>query len=384
MKWNPEMIREQASAFSYDALPPFEDFAQVLEEEVYRALPDDWLLGLSDVVDSRKAIAEGRYKAVNMAGAAVISAVMNALGENRYPFVFGGDGAAVALPGGKRALLEEALTATACWVRDDLGLELRVALVSVGEIRAAGRELKVARFAESDAVDYAMFSGGGLAWAEKRMKEGAFRLAVPETPLRPDLTGLSCRWEPSPSRQGVMLSLIAQPAEESSPAEFSQEIAALLALIGEGERGGHPVAQEGPAFRWLPGGFAYELRAQGGGLGKGLGILGECLLGWLLFKTGWRLGSFDPSHYRRYVLLNSDYRKFDDGLKVTLDCSRATADALAARLEQGRAAGLLRYGLFEQDAALMTCIVPSVSSNRHFHFMDGIAGGYAAAADRLK
>lgn len=373
-----------AGDFSYEALTPFEDFAEVLEDHVYRALPDDWLLGLSDVVDSRKAIAEGRYKAVNMAGAAVISAVMNALGENRYPFVFGGDGAAVALPGEKRALLEEALTATACWVRDDLGLELRVALVSVGEIRAAGRELKVARFAESDAVDYAMFSGGGLAWAEKQMKQGAFRLPVPEAPLRPDLSGLSCRWEPSPSRQGVMLSLIVQPSDQSDPGAFSREVSALLALIDEGERGGHPVAEAGPEFNLLPGGFAYELRAQGGGLGKGLAILGECFLGWLLFKTGWRLGNFDPGLYRRYVLLNSDYRKFDDGLKVTLDCSRATADALAARLEQGRAAGLLRYGLFEQDAALMTCIVPSVSSNRHFHFMDGIAGGYAAAADRLK
>jgi hypothetical protein len=68
---------------------------------------------------------------------------------------------------------------------------------------------------------------------------------------------------------------------------------------------------------------------------------------------------------------------------MTVDCSRETSRALSERLEKARAAGLLRYGLFEQDSALMTCIVPSVSSNRHFHFMDGSAGGYAAAADRM-
>jgi hypothetical protein len=42
-------------------------------------VPDRYILGLSDVTNSTRAIGEGRYKAVNLAGAAVISAVMNAL-----------------------------------------------------------------------------------------------------------------------------------------------------------------------------------------------------------------------------------------------------------------------------------------------------------------
>ena len=85
------------SDFDFSTLPAFADFGRVMEAEVYESLPADWVLGLSDVVDSRKAIAAGRYKAVNMAGAAVISAVMNALGGRNHPFVFGGDGAAVAV-----------------------------------------------------------------------------------------------------------------------------------------------------------------------------------------------------------------------------------------------------------------------------------------------
>ncbi len=66
----------------------------------YRPLPDDWALATADIVGSTKAIADGRYKAVNMAGASVISALLNGLGRRDLPFVFGGDGALVALPGG--------------------------------------------------------------------------------------------------------------------------------------------------------------------------------------------------------------------------------------------------------------------------------------------
>jgi hypothetical protein len=374
----------EGASFKYSDLPRIGDFSAVLTPESFTDLSDDWVLGLSDVVASRDAIAEGRYKAVNMAGAAVISAVMNALEGSDYPFVFGGDGAAVALPGELRETLERALIETACWVRDDLGLGLRVAVVTVAETRAAGRNVQVARFAESDAVDYAMFAGGGLDWAEKRMKAGESLLPVPTEKLRPDLTGLSCRWEPSESRAGVILSLIVAPSEGADMAAFREELKAVLSLAQEAPEEGHPVPREGARFHWPPSGLGYEAAAAAGGwLASRLSILAESALGWILFKTGWRFGGFDPNTYRRYVMLNSDYRKFDDGLKMTVDCSRETSRALSERLEKARAAGLLRYGLFEQDSALMTCIVPSVSSNRHFHFMDGSAGGYAAAADRM-
>jgi hypothetical protein len=39
-----------------------------------------------------------------------------------------------------------------------------------------------------------------------------------------------------------------------------------------------------------------------------------------------------------------------------------------------------RYGLYEQDAVIMTCIVPSIETDDHLHFLDGADGGYALAA----
>src|SRR3977135_2157569 len=156
----------QADADYYARLPIFDGFASVMDPARYQPLPDDWVLGLTDVVSSSKAIEEGRYKAVNTAGASVIAAVSNALGGRKFPFVFGGDGASFAVSDADKAVARAALAATAAWTRDDLQLELRVALVPVSAVREQGLNVSVARFAPSKNVSYAMFSGGGPPWAD--------------------------------------------------------------------------------------------------------------------------------------------------------------------------------------------------------------------------
>jgi len=70
------------------SLTLLETFSMALPEKNYVALPEDWLVAVTDVVKSRAAIAEGRYKAVNMAGVAMISAIMNALDNQQIPYIF--------------------------------------------------------------------------------------------------------------------------------------------------------------------------------------------------------------------------------------------------------------------------------------------------------
>jgi hypothetical protein len=89
----------------------------------------------------------------------------NALPRTAFPFAFGGDGASLAVPGSDAQSVRETLARTAAWSEDELELSLRVGLVPVAAIRAAGFDVRVARFAASSAVSYAMFAGG-LAWAE--------------------------------------------------------------------------------------------------------------------------------------------------------------------------------------------------------------------------
>ena len=84
----------------YSGLPIFRDFTHVMDPALFRPLPDDWVVGTADIVQSTRAIAENRYKAVNMAGASVIVAVTHALDDREFPFVFGGDGASFAVAPG--------------------------------------------------------------------------------------------------------------------------------------------------------------------------------------------------------------------------------------------------------------------------------------------
>src|SRR5664279_892301 len=115
----------------YASVPVFRDFTRVVDPALYQPLPDDWSIGVADVVQSTKAIRDNHYKAVNMAGAAVIVAVTNALESRDFPFVFGGDGASFAVPPGAVALARQALASTATWVKDELDLSLRIGLVPV-------------------------------------------------------------------------------------------------------------------------------------------------------------------------------------------------------------------------------------------------------------
>src|SRR5579863_8106024 len=145
----------------YGTIPVFRGFTRLMEPSLYAPLPDDWTIGVADIVESTKAIAQARYKAVNMAGASVIAAVTNALEGREFPFVFGGDGASFAVAPDDAELAREALAATAAWVKEDLDLLMRVALVPLAAIRAQGLDVRVARFGPSSNLSYAMFSGGG-------------------------------------------------------------------------------------------------------------------------------------------------------------------------------------------------------------------------------
>ena len=81
----------------YGSIAVFRGFASLMDPALYSPLPDDWTIGIADIVESTRAIANQRYKAVNMAGASVIAAVPNALEGREFPFVFGGDGASFAV-----------------------------------------------------------------------------------------------------------------------------------------------------------------------------------------------------------------------------------------------------------------------------------------------
>jgi hypothetical protein len=380
------MMQADSNRF-YDGVPVFDRFADIADPSRYQPLPDDWVLGLADVVQSTQAIADNRYKAVNMAGAAVIAAVANALGNRDFPFVFGGDGASFAVPPADREAAQRALAETAAWVRDELNLALRVALIPVSEVHRHGSAVNVARFAASPNVAYAMFSGGGLGWAEAAMKRGEYAVTPAAPGVRPDLAGLSCRFSEIPTARGTIVSLLVVPTGEVD-ARFRQLIGEIVALIETSPEAARPVPAGGPALSWPPPGLELEARAT-----RRAGIpitLYRLLVGlrtalsYLILRFKIRVGAFVPATYINQLVENSDFRKYDDALRMVIDCTPQFARRLESRLATAAAAGIARYGIHQQDRAMMTCFTPSALRSDHVHFIDGALGGYALAARALK
>jgi DUF3095 family protein len=370
----------------YGGIPVFRGFASLMEPSLYSPLPDDWSIGVADIVESTKAIAQARYKAVNMAGAAVIAAVTNALEGREFPFVFGGDGASFAVSPDDLGRAREALAATATWVKEDLDLAMRVALVPVTAVRAQGFDVRVARFGPSANLSYAMFSGGGLGFAEAAMKRGDFAVPAAPSGTQPDLTGLSCRFEEIPSARGLILSVLVVPARGADPAAFRKVIEDIIVLVERSPDAGRPVPPGGPPLKWPPAGVDYEARAQRGGplFKRRAGVLTHTLFAYLIMRFGISVGGFAPKTYVQQVVENSDFRKYDDGLRMILDCTPDLERALTQRLAEAAASGIVRYGLHRQDTAMMTCFTPSALRSDHVHFIDGARGGYASAATALK
>ena len=160
----------------------------------------------------------------------------------------------------------------------------------------------------------------------------------------------------------------------------------VIALIDKTPNAGRPVPAGGPPFGWPPAEVDLEARTLRGGslFRRRASVLALTFVSYLIMRFGISVGGFVPKTYVEQVVANSDFRKYDVGLRMILDCTSELADELEAQLAQAAANGVARYGVHRQDAAMMTCFTPSPLRADHVHFIDGARGGYATAATALK
>lgn len=376
----------------YAKLPEFEDFLEVTNPAHYRPAPSDWSVVITDVIGSTKAIEAGRYKDVNALGVASIVGLRNALTGVDLPYVFGGDGATLLIPDTHRATAEAALRGIRDMARSSFEMDMRASLVSVAELRQDGHEVRVGRYRASANASFAMFSGSGLSEAERRIKhpEQGSRYAVSEDgPSVADFTGFECRWQPIPSRHGQIASVLVQAKTEDREAAAST-YAAVLAKIGQILQGdGRPV--EGPRLQLqdFSGNFDAEAKirsGRAGGLGfriRRLVAKVEATIGRALMQRQRSALGFPGDVYKGQVVANTDFRKFDDTLRMVVDVGDPELAAIREFLAAEHQSGALVYGIHVAGSSLMTCAIEEYQGD-HVHFLDGADGGYALAAKQLK
>ncbi|MFT5511603.1 MAG: hypothetical protein ACI89J_004707 [Hyphomicrobiaceae bacterium] len=378
----------------YRALTPATSFSQVAELQYYDAVPDDWTVLIGDIRGSTEAIRAGNYKSVNMVGAAVITAVLNACPGYDIPFVFGGDGGTLIVPPAANQAGREALARLRVHAQSLFGLDLRAGAVTVAALRAGGHDLRVMKLRLSEDNHLAMFSGGGLAFADEWLKRAlpgdAIHIPASEEDELPDLEGMSCRWQPLASQNGMILALISASADTTAAGErahFYDVTQALTQILGAPLELSAPVSDQTLKFRWPPAGLELESRATAGHksrVRRKIEILSQSFIQGLLELFNGSAGYYDARKYREEMRHNTDFEKYDGMLRLVLDVTIEQAAQIDAYLHGEYQAGRLYYGIHSAQEALMTCVVFSLQESRHVHFIDGANGGFALAAAALK
>lgn len=370
----------------------FTDFVEVTNGASYRPAPLDWSVVITDVIGSTKAIEAGRYKDVNALGVASIVGLRNALPELELPYVFGGDGATILIPNARRDAVEIALRGILELARASFEMDMRASLVEVAELHADGFPVLVARYEASPNVAFAMFSGSGLTEAERRVKDPELgpRYAVSEDgEADADFTGFECRWQPIPAQRGQIASVLIQARTEDREAAASIYRAILCEIQSLLEDEGRPVSANRLHLQGPSGNFDAEAKIRSGarsGLGFAIrkavarvsALIGRTLMDRELSALG-----FPGDVYRGQVVANTDFRKFDDTLRMVVDLGPAQLEQLEALLAREHEAGRIAYGIHVAEASLMTCAIEAYEGD-HVHFVDGANGGYALAAKQLK
>lgn len=376
-------LRCSVASDFYARLPTVDRFDRLADNDAYVPVPEDWTIVLTDVVGSTEAVKSGRYRDVNYVGAASIAAVLNSADRADLPFVFGGDGATLVVPPEYLDRSLRALAALQDHSSQRLGLPLRVGVVPLAAVRAAGHEVAVARYQASEHYAQALFRGAGLGWAEEQVKgpETADRWASHATPSDEDdpYEGLECRWQDVKSPQGETVSLLVEAVGPDRDETYHHVLTAI-GDIYDTERA-HPVAVDRMRLAITPGKLSPESRLRQPERRwrhqAKLWVLN--VIGRVLIRFGIETSETDWAAYPTLFRESTDYRKFDGVLRMVLAGGPDERQRLETLLEGLYRERRLAYGLHVSDRAVLTCLVYQ-RMGQQVHFVDGAGGGYTSAA----
>ncbi len=379
----------------YSELPLLDNFIKITDQGNFVDVPDDWYIIVTDIRGSTKAIEAGKYKEVNLLGACSIVAVLNVAGPIEIPFVFGGDGASLLicpqlLPAAKIALL-----ATQQLAKTEFDMDLRVGAVPVKVVVAANYPVKIAKFKVSENYSQAVFMGGGLTHATELIKDPAagniYSIKNNGVSATADFSGLECRWQDIPSKYGEIVTLLVMVREDfgQQSHQFYRKIIKKIEYIYGKENSFNPIDRENLKLTLNSTKLIKETQVRASSdswldrqmyLSK---IQLETAVGSLLMNLKVKTEELDWGVYKDIAIAATDYRKFDDMLRMVISGNEWRRKKLTRYLERNYREGKLVYGLHVADRALMTCLVFE-RNGRQVHFIDGADGGYTLAAKDMK
>jgi len=206
-----------------------------------------------------------------------------------------------------------------------------------------------------------------------------------------DFTGLECRWRDIPSQHGETVTLLVTATTDDAVHDrsvYRTAIEAIEAVYGSSDQY-RPITPGTLEPSYSPKRLRGETKIR------------TARHWWTrlkyLFDIWWRnvalkylvenemetASGVRWDHYIEKLVATSDFRKYDDTLRMVIAGTAAQRTALTSYLEEEYQSGRLAYGMHITDRALVTCVVFE-RMGRQVHFVDGADGGYAMAARTLK
>ncbi|MDZ7714831.1 MAG: DUF3095 domain-containing protein [Balneolaceae bacterium] len=374
-------------------LPLLESFFEVSDPDNFHPLPENWFIAITDIVNSSDAIQNGQYKNVNILGASPIVGIMDEENKNQIPFTFGGDGCCFCIPPSMLASTKEVLAASKKIGEMQYGLELRAAVIPVKTIREHGFDVKVASYKVSKVYNQAIFSGGGISYAEellKNDKETIEHISAPNQISNADFSGLECRWEEvkQEGKKVITLLIKANPKLDNAENIYKRTLSKMRDFFGFDDLT-NPIDSKRLNMSLSFSDLAGEVKFRTFGMSwfqkimYAIKIQIQIILGKIFMALGYQSSSTDWSRYKSDLKLNSDHRKFDDMLRFVISGTEDQFEKLKSFLKDEFEASKLAYGYHVTDSAMITCMVFQYHQ-QHIHFVDGNEGGYVKAAHMLK
>lgn len=379
----------------YEQLVSFSEFSQFTQLEWYSILPSEWIVVITDIQNSTQAIQDGLYKEVNSVSTASIVALLNTVAPLKVPYVFGGDGTTLCIPPSRKDSVESALIATQQMANQSFGLHLRVGMVPMSLILQDGHQVLVGKYQPTAHFQQAMFQGNGLRYAESLVKDprrdNPYILSESQIEAKGNFEGFECRWNEVPSAHEETVAIMVQVLEPriTSAKTIYNEVSQKILDIYGSEEDHHPVqleqltlafslrklsieAQIRTCFQSYWKRLKYTLR---------LGFL--VYLGKFLMVRKMKTKNVDWGQYKQQLIVNTDYRKFDETLRMIISGTLEQRKRLVAYLEKLHIERKIVYGIHASPASIITCMIFNYGTD-HVHFLDGSNGGYTMAAKEMK
>ena len=313
---------------------------------------------------------------------------IQALNGTEFPFIFGGDGASLCIPPQYTDTVSQELSRLKRFAKDQFSLQLRIAKIPASEIYKSGMQVLVAKLEITAGRCISLFRGGGLAFADQLAKNSRARFNIrAHADGVAELKGLSCRWSPVPASKGRIVSMLVVARGEDASLVYQDILDRIRNIIHCRIRDANPISLQNGRYKGFWQAIRDEHRYHDNILSAAfLGRLVNIALSVLIFRYNFNpvFFAFKAREYTESINRHSDYRKFDDTLRLIIDCRKNEYTDLQRELEKAYLSGQIYYGLHASENALMTCFVESTRQGEHLHFIDGGDGGLAMAAKQLK